>query len=187
MLSSNDEGRMAYYNNMGVNQPGITFGPGAQRRVARGCGLGGMIACLVALGVLAIPLFLVGIPAWQVRAEGVSTVGTATLTASCGTTEDEHGNPGPETYEVTIRFNDQSGQLHKVESHWACNNFYNNGEQVSLWYLPNDPSRFLTSGEAVWLYITSALWAIITFVVVLIFVLLAGALLRRRRASAYSV
>lgn len=154
---------MTYYNNTGADQPGMTFGPGAKRRAARGCGLGGMVGCLIALGLLAIPLFLIGIPAWQVRAGGVSTVGTATLTSDCGASTDGDGNPSPETYQVTIQFNDQSGKLYKDESHWACNNFYNNGEQVSLWYLPGDPARFLTGGEAFWLYITSALWTVITF------------------------
>ncbi len=178
---------MTYYNNMGAGQPGVTFGPGARRRVARGCGLGGMIGCLVALSLLAIPLFLIGIPAWQVRAGGVSTVGTATLTSDCGASTDADGNPSPETYQVTIQFNDQSGKLHKVESHWACNNFYNDGEQVSLWYLPSDPSRFLTGGEAFWLYITSALWAIITFFVLLGFFTLLRARLLGSRAAAYSM
>lgn len=175
---------MTYYNNMGPGQPGVAFGPVAQRRVARGCGLGVMIACLVAL---AIPLFWIGIPGWQVRAAGVSTVGTAALTASCGTSTDGDGNPTPETFEVTIQFNDQSGRLHKVESHWACNNFYNDGEQVSLWYLPSDPSRFLTGGEAFWLYITSALWAVLTFFVLLGLFKSLGARLSARRASGYSM
>jgi hypothetical protein len=178
---------MTYYNNMGSGQPGVAFGPVARRRAARGC-LGGMIGHLVALGILAIPLFLIGIPAWQVRAGGVSTVGTATLTASCGESTDADGNPTPETFEVTIQFTDQNGQLHKVGSHWACNNFYNDGEQVSLWYLPGDPSRFLTGGEAFWLYITSALWTVITFMVLLgFFTLLRARLLGSRASTSYSM
>jgi hypothetical protein len=177
-------GKMANYNSMGSGQPNIAFGPVAQRRAAPGCGL---IACLVALAVLAIPLFWIGIPGWQVRVAGVSTVGTARLDSSCGPSTDANGNPTPETYHVTIRFNDQSGKLHQVESHWACNNFYNDGEQVSLWYLPSDPSRFLTGGEAFWLSITSVLWMVITFLVLLGFFKLLGVRLRGRRANAYSM
>lgn len=181
---SNDGGTMTYYDNMGPGpQPGVAYGPVAQRRVARGCGLSSMIACLVALAVLAIPLFWIFIPGWQVRATGVSTVGTATLTSSCGTSTDGDGNPTPETFQVSIQFTDQSGKLHKVESHWACNNFYNDGEQVSLWYLPSDPSRFLTGGEAFWLYITSAIWMVITFLVLLSFFTLLRARLLGRRAA----
>jgi len=178
---------MTYYNNVGPGQPDMAFGPVAQRRTARGCGLSGMKACLVALAVLAIPLLWIGIPAWQVRVAGVSTVGTARLDDSCGTSTDGNGNPTPETYHVIIQFNDQSGKLHQVESHWNCNNFYNNGDQVSLWYLPSDPSRFLTGGEAIWLYITSALWMVITYMVLLSFFKLLGARWRGRRASAYSL
>lgn len=176
---------MTYYNNMGPSQPGVAFGPVPQKRVRRG--LSGLIAYLVVLAVLAIPLFWIGIPGWQVRATGVSTVGTATLTQDCGASTDGEGNPTPETYRVDIQFNDQSGKLHKVESHWACNNFYNDGEQVSLWYLPSDPSRFLTGGEAFWLSITSALWAVITFFVLLGFFKSLGARLSGRRAATYSM
>ena len=180
-----DGGQMTYYNNMGPGQPGVAFGPVPQKRVRRG--LGGIIAYLVLLAVLAIPLFWIGIPGWQVRVAGVSTVGTSRLDYSCGPSTDGNGNPSPETYHVSIQFTDQSGKLHKDESHWACNNFYNDGEQVSLWYLPSDPSRFLTGGEAFWLYITSALWAVITFFVLLGFFKSLGARLSARRESAYSM
>lgn len=175
---------MTYYNNMGSGQPGVAFGPVAQRRAAPGCSL---IAYLVALTALAIPLFWIGIPGWQVRVAGVSTVGTARIDYSCGTSTDTNGNPTAESYHVSIQFNDQSGKLHKVESHWACNNFYNDGEQVPLWYLPSDPSSFLTGGEAFWLYITSALWMGITFMVLLGFFKLFGARLRGRRANVYGM
>jgi len=161
----------------------MAFGPVAQRRASRG--LGGVIAYLVLLSVLAIPLFWIGIPGWQVRVAGVSTVGTARLDDSCGPSTDTNGNPTPETYHVSILYHDQSGKLHEVESHWNCNNFYTDGEQVSLWYLPSDPSRFLTGGEAFWLALTSVLWMMITFLVLLGFVKLLGARLRGRRASAY--
>jgi hypothetical protein len=144
-----------------------------------------VIAYLVLLSVLAVPLFWIGIPGWQVRVAGVSTVGTARLDYSCGTSTDADGNPSPETYHVSIQFHDQSGKLQKVESHWACNNFYDDGGQVSLWYLPSDPSRFLTGGEAIWLYITSVLWAVITFLVLRGFFRLLAARWRGRRASTY--
>ena len=175
-----------YYNTPGPGQPVPGFGPAAQRRAAPGCGCG-PIAYLVALALLAIPLFWIGIPAWQVRVAGVSTVGTARVDYSCGTSTDTDGNPTAETYQVTIQFNDQSGKLQQVESHWACNNFYNNGEPVSLWYLPSDPSRFLTGGEAIWLYVTSVLWAGITFMVLLSFFTMLLAQLRGRKASAYGM
>jgi hypothetical protein len=178
---------MTYYTNMGPGQPGVAFGPGAQRRPARGCGLSGMTACLVALAVLAIPLFWIGIPGWQVRLAGVSTVGKARLDDSCGTSTDGNGNPTPETFQVSIQFHDQSGKLHQVESHWSCNNFYNDGEQVSLWYLPSDPSRFLTGGEAFWLSLTSVLWMVITGLVLLGFFTLLGARWRSRKANTYSL
>jgi len=168
---------MTYSTNMGPGQSVPGFGPVARQRVARGCGLGGMITCLLAL---AIPLFWIGIPSWQVRATGVSTVGTATLVSSCGTSTDGDGNPTVETYQVSIQFTDQQGRTHQVESHWACNNFYSDGQQVSLWYLPGDPSRFLTDGEAIVLYITSLFWVVITFVVLLNFFILLVARLGRK-------
>jgi hypothetical protein len=176
-------GKMTYYNNVRPGQPDLAFGPVRERRASRG--LGGVIAYLVLLALLAIPLFWIGIPGWQVRVAGVSTVGKARLVDSCGTSTDANGSPTPETFHVSIQFRDQSGKLHEVESHWNCNNFYNNGDQVLLWYLPSDPSRFLTGGEAFWLFITSVLWMGITCLVLLGFFRLLGARLRGRSASAY--
>lgn len=139
----------------------------------RGLRLGFASACLVALLVLSFLAVWIGVPAWHVRFAGVQTVGTATLDYSCGTSTDADGNPTAETYQVSIKFTDQNGKLHEVGSHWACNNLYDDGEQVSLWYLPDDPASFLTGGEAAWLAVFTGLWVLVVGVLVTIFLRLA--------------
>ncbi len=175
-----------YPNNMGAGYPPLGTGtPMAPQKntLARGCSFGCIVVCLIALAVLAIPAVLLGVPAWHVRTQGVQTQGTAILTASCGTTPDENGGEGPETFQVTIRFTDQQGHTHEVGSHWACNNFYNDGERVSLWYLPDNPSTFLTAGEAVWLYVATAIWGIIVLVLVVVVLIALGMMLRRPKPA----
>ncbi len=179
MMSYNNTG--AGYNPMGAPAP---MAPTGGRAVARGVSIGCSIICLMLLLILAIPAVWLGIPAWHVRVSGVQAQGTARLTQSCGTTTDENGNRGAETFHVTIQFTDQQGRQHQVGSHWGCNNFYDNGEQISLWYLPNDPSSFLTSGEATWLYIFTALWSVIVLVLLIVLAIALSYLLRRPKPVA---
>jgi hypothetical protein len=170
----------AGYNPMGAGAP---MAP-QKNGLARGCSLGCVVACLLALAVLTIPALLLGAPAWRVRTQGVQAQGTATLAGSCGSSRDENGNEGPETFQVIIHFTDQQGRPHQVGSHWACNNFYDNGESVSLWYLPDDPSTFLTAGEAIWLYIVTAIWGIFALALVAVLVIALVLMLRRPKPAA---
>lgn len=175
-----------YPNNMGAGYTPMGAGtPMAPQKNAltRGCSLGCVVVCLIALAILAIPAMLLGVPAWRVRTQGVQVQGTATLAESCGSSRDENGTEGPETFQVIIRFTDQQGRPHQVGSHWACNNFYNDGEPVSLWYLPNDPSTFLTAGEAIWLYIITAVWGVIVLALVVVVLIAFGLILRRPKPA----
>src|SRR5215468_10235092 len=113
--------RTMYSPNMGAGY--TPMAPAPQRNsITQGCSLGCAIVCLIALIILAVPAIWLGIPAWHVRTQGVQTEGTASLIESCGTSRDENGNEGAETFQVSIRFTDQQGRSHEVGSHWACNN-----------------------------------------------------------------
>jgi hypothetical protein len=132
-----------------------------------GCSVG-ILVLLVVLAVVAL-LFLV--PGWHARLAGVSTQGTAHLAGNCAPTDVNDTTP---TYRVIIAFSDAQGVQRRNESHWACNNLYDEGEHVSLWYLPDDPSSFLTTGEFLWLAIFSAVWLLLTIPLGLAVVMMMG-------------
>lgn len=168
------------YNPMGAVQPAARAGRSRKSSRARGCSTAVLIATPFLLAILAVSAFWVGIPSWHVRTAGVQTQGIAILVADCGRSTDGHGNPGPETYRAVIEFTDQHGQVQHVESHWNCSNFYQDGEQVPLWYLPDDPSSFLTAGEAAWLYILTPVWGGMALFLVIALPVAVAILLRAR-------
>jgi uncharacterized membrane protein len=146
----------------------------ARRRATRGGRMGGAVGMLLLLGLLAIPAVLVFVPSWHVRLAGVTAHGTARLVEQCANTNSDDSTA---TYVVQIVFTDAHGIQHHDESHWSCTNIYDNGEQLSLWYLPDDPASFLTSGEFTWMAILSVVWLVITVPLVLSVYVMMGRLL----------
>lgn len=104
---------------------------------------------LVGLAVLAIWLF---IPPWQIRLAGNQAQGTAVHVLDCGADDN-----GDETFLTVFRFRDAQGQLYEVPPGDDCNDLYQNGDPVSLWYLPSDPNRMLSDWDIVGLSILTPL------------------------------
>jgi hypothetical protein len=121
--------------------------------------------CLAGLAVLGWLAAWFGVPAWYIRLIGTQTTGTATVIASCGVDDYATQGDNAETFRYIFQFTDARGQVQRLTSHSVCNNLYNDGEQITIWYMPNDLNSFLTSAEAFWLYVLSPLWAIITAMV----------------------
>lgn len=168
---------MTFYNAPGQQPRATSFAPQMRQPRNRSFRIGCSVGILVLLVLLAIPALLVFVPGWHVRLAGVTAQGTAHLAGNCAPTDVNDTTP---TYRVVIQFANAQGVQHRDESHWACNNLYDEGEHVSLWYLPGDPGSFLTSGEFVWLAIFSAAWVLITIPLGLAVVVLMGRLLLGR-------
>lgn len=117
--------------------------------------------CLAMLSVLAWLAVWLGIPAWYIRLTGTQTTGTAKVIASCGANDYATQGNSTETFVYVFQFTDARGQSHTLTNHSACNNLYDNGERITIWYLPNDLTSFLTSAEALWLYILTPIWLVI--------------------------
>lgn len=136
------------YNPQGAGQPVAWTGRTRGNSRALGCSTTVLWAAPFLLAILAIAAFWIGIPTWHVLIAGVQTQGTIIQVEDCGPSQvgPDH-SPGPETFKAVIQFTDQQGQVHQVESH-ECSNGYNIGEQISLRYVPDDPSSFLTDFDA---------------------------------------
>jgi hypothetical protein len=168
---------MTFYNAPGSPPLASSFGAQARQPRNRSVRIGCSVGILVLLAILAIPALLVFVPGWHVRLAGVTAQGTAHLAGDCAPTDVNDTTP---TYRVIIQFSDAQGRQQRDESHWACNNLYDEGEHVSLWYLPDDPGSFLTGGEFVWLAVFSAAWVLITIPLALVVVVMMGRLLLGR-------
>jgi Protein of unknown function (DUF3592) len=141
-----------------------------------------LLVCLLVLLPLFGLAFWLGIPAWNVRITGVQTNAVAKEIASCGA--DDYATQGDNavTASFAFQYTGSHGQAYSVTSHAFCNSLYNDGEHITLWYLPNDPNSILTGEEATWLYVFTLIWLPITIVgLFFLWVLLKPALLSRTR------
>ncbi len=121
--------------------------------------------CLAILSVLAWLAVWLGIPGWYIRLTGTQTTGIARIIVSCGADDYATQGDNVETFQYAFEFTDTRGQTHRLTNHSACNNLYDNNERITIWYLPNDLTSFITSAEALWLYILTPIWLIITGIV----------------------
>jgi hypothetical protein len=124
---------------------------------------------LIMLSVLGWLAAWLGIPAWYIRLAGTQTTGTAKVVASCGADDYATQGDNAETFQYAFQITDARGHAHLLTTHSACNNLYANGERVTIWYLPNNLTSFLTSAEALWLYILTPIWLIIAGIVAYFF------------------
>ncbi len=98
---------------------------------------------------------------------GVQTTGLATAIGDCGDS-DLSGN----YYEYT--FTDRQGVIHKIDNTSVCSSgIVSDGERVTIWYNPNDPSQFITQNDfnfamifVVCFSIPINIWVVMTLVVV---------------------
>ncbi len=120
---------------------------------------------LAMLSVLAWLAIWLGIPAWYIRLTGTQTTGIAKVIASCGADDYATQGDNAETFVYVFQITDTRGHTQLLTAHSACNNLYDNGEHITVWYLPGDLTSFLTSAEAFWLYILTPIWLVITGIV----------------------
>jgi hypothetical protein len=87
-----------------------------------------------------IPL-LTNLPGLQARFTGVETTARASVEESC--------DDGGDYFAFT--FTDKQEKVHHLTNTSTCfSGIFTNGEKVTLWYQPDDPSRFITANE--WLF-----------------------------------
>ncbi len=113
------------------------------------------------LVLLLIPALWGVFPNWYIRLAGTEAPGRAAYVDDC---QDD----GP-TYKTSVIFQDAQGQLHEIPGD-TCTNFYQDGEQLSVWYLPNDPtSTLIGGGNAEFLTFLTGFWLVFTLLLLLFF------------------
>lgn len=124
------------------------------------------VFALIFFGAGSIPAFM-NWSGFLAHFTGVQTTGLATAIGDCGDS-DSSGN----YYEYT--FTDRQGVIHKIENTSVCSSgIVSDGERVTIWYNPNDPSQFMTQNDftfamifVVCFSIPLDIWVVMTLVVV---------------------
>jgi hypothetical protein len=108
--------------------------------------------------LLAIPGIWFIIPPLYIQVAGQMAQGRASVVADCGEDDD-----GTDTSQAAILFKDAQGQLFEIPPNNTCTNFINDGDSLTLWYLPDHPSStFVLSGIAIFFYVLCGLWLLAT-------------------------
>ncbi len=120
---------------------------------------------------LAIGLLII-FPPMEARLFGVKTQGTVQGLAVCQSDDDSGGDDVAllgvsqvdfaDNVQPTIQFTDLKGQSHSVVD-LICGT-YGVGEQVTLWYSPNNPNAFAVDQDTIWNALFSALGALLVLV-----------------------
>lgn len=101
--------------------------------------------------VVAALLYWLALPAWQVRLSGVQTTAIAHVDSACG-----NGDDSPD-YAFSYTYTGPQEKSYRVAHDNFCTNVISNGDQVTVWYMPDNPTNLLTSPEAILLYVFSAM------------------------------
>lgn len=117
---------------------------GRRRRFSFGrlivvCSLGFTLLLLVALE------YWLALPAWKVRFQGAQTTAVAHIIADCS---DDDGV----AYAFSFTFKDIRGDTHRIAHDSFCTNVIDDGDQVTIWYMPGEPTNLLTDVESYLLY-----------------------------------
>ncbi|HEU5381161.1 MAG TPA: DUF3592 domain-containing protein [Ktedonobacteraceae bacterium] len=135
-----------------------------------------VMGVLLAVFLISAALFCwLALPAWQIHLSGVQANAIAHAHGYC---EGDNDNPGI-SYAFTYEFTDARGQQHRVAQDGFCTDVYQDGDHVTVWYLPHEPTRMVTDLEVHMLYIFTALGALETLILGVVFF----KLLKPRRAS----
>jgi hypothetical protein len=84
--------------------------------------------------------FGLGFSTLQVRMNGVQTTAIAHEDGVCASDESSSGD----SYSFTYEFTGTNGQHYRIAQDSSCSNVYHDGDHVTIWYLPNDPSHLTT-------------------------------------------
>src|SRR5215469_14161642 len=97
--------------------------------------------------------FALGFSTIQVRLNGVQTTAIAHADGVCASDESSSGD----SYSFTYEFTGTNGQHYRIAQDSFCTNLYHDGDRVTIWYTPNDPSHITTSLEVDMLYLFSGI------------------------------
>ncbi len=106
--------------------------------------LGGFFAAIFILAVCLLAGWIFFWPSWQARLFGVQTQGIVRSVKPCPENNSDVALRSIPFVEIvdhvqpTVQFTDRQGQTHEVVD-LICGS-YGVGEQVTLWYLPNNPN-----------------------------------------------
>jgi hypothetical protein len=98
----------------------------------------------------------------------VETKALARATSNCSDDDDS-----ADSFVFTYSFTGPQGKQYQIAQDDFCTNVINDGDYVTIWYMPNDPTRLLTTPQVILLYVFSALGAVADLVCLLVILLAA--------------
>lgn len=110
----------------------------------------------------------------QVRLKGVQTTAIAHADGVCASDDNSSGD----SYSFAYEFTGTNGQHYRIAEDSFCTNVYHDGDHVTIWYLPNDPSQVRTDLAVHTLYLLSGIGVLV--IVSLLVVSLVILVLRRK-------
>jgi len=132
--------------------------------------------------VLTILLYFFAFPSWQLRLTGVQATAIAHEDGICASDDDSN-----DSYAFSYSFNGPQGKSYSVTHNSFCTNVINDGDQVAIWYAPDNPTNVLAMPEAILLYIFSGIGGAIDLACLLAILLtLTSGLRARRRRETFS-
>jgi hypothetical protein len=153
------------------------YPPSLRKPRLSGVRLIGMGIILFVLLLLALLFYLLALPAWQIRLAGVQTTAVAHEDGICAGDND---NPG-DSYSFTYEFTDTHEHYHRVAQDSFCTDVYHDGDHVTIWYMPDDPTRILTDLQAIMLSLFSGIGAVGAAILLFVFYRLFIRPLRRNK------
>src|SRR5215469_14643072 len=93
--------------------------------------------------------FALGFSTIQVRLNGVQTTAIAHADGVCASDESSSGD----SYSFTYEFTGTNGRHYRSAQDSFCTNVYHDGDHVTIWYMPNDPSHLTTDLDVHMLYL----------------------------------
>nr|WP_201392151.1 DUF3592 domain-containing protein [Ktedonobacter sp. SOSP1-52] len=137
--------------------------------------------CLLIALFLGALIYWLAASTWQVRLNGNQTRAIAHKYVYCEKTEDSPGS-----FSFKYDFTDTHGKKHSVANPNFCTNVFENGDEVTIWYMPDDPTSMITDAEAVVAYIITGVLGGLSLVALIIsLIALLKPLLRPRQKIIY--
>jgi hypothetical protein len=101
--------------------------------------------------------FWLGFSTVQVRLNGVQTTAIAHADGVCAS---DDSSPG-DSYSFTYEFTGTNGQHYQIAQDSFCTNVYHDGDHVTIWYMPDNPSHITTDLDVHMLYLFSGIGVLV--------------------------
>lgn len=138
---------------------------------------------LLVLLVITILLYFFAFPSWQLRFTGVQTTAIAHEDGICESDDDSSSD----SYAFSYSFTGPQGQSYSVTHGSFCTNIISDGDQVTVWYMQDNPTNVLAMPEAILLYIFSGIGGAMDLAcLVVILLALRSSFRARRRRETFS-